>query len=390
MSKRSRVQNVTDVLLIAGFATAIALPLAGDVFHLKAGPKLIEHRALAPPPTWRQDSLFTFPVKFEKFYDDHFAFRDVLILAHNILKRRLMRVSSEKVLIGEEGWLFYRPTIDDFLGQSPLTPAGVSAWRKAIEGRAAWLGERRIPYLLLLTPNQATLYPEYLPDYIRVNRGRTRRDELLELAHRCPTLPIIDSTASLISAKSQGLVYPPQGTHWSGWGSYTVYREVVQWLSQRRPDLTARPVADFTLATAASGYDLLDLLGLPRPSANTLSAEPIVPKVGWQAHPASVNVPRPPEGIQPSRVWALENEHERGCLLVMGDSFLNENIGFSGLLAEHFRRSVFSVFVARSSTYESLSQLVAQERPDFVIEEMVERDLGNAPRRSWNVRTPRP
>ena len=390
MSKRSRVQNVTDVLLIAGFAAAIALPLSGDVFRLKIGPDLVEQRVPAPAPIWRQDSIFTLPAKFEKFYDDHFAFRNVLILAHNMLKRGLMRVSSEKVLIGKDDWLFYQPdTTDDLLGQSPLTPAGVESWRRAIEGRMAWLGERRVPYLFLLAPNQATLYPEYLPNWVRVNRSRTRRDEFLELVHRCPELAILDPTAALIAAKSQGLVYPPQGTHWSGWGSYTVYREVVQWLSQRRPGLTAPPLSAFALGNATSGYDLLDMLGLPRPDADTLSAEQIVPKMGWQAHPADMAVPPALEGIEPTQIWALENEREHGRLLVMGDSFLSRRLGFSRLLAEHFRRSVF---VARAWTYNSLPQLVAQEHPDFVIEELVERNLGRvaARRRDESVEAPSP
>jgi alginate O-acetyltransferase complex protein AlgJ len=376
MKKVARAQAAADTILIVAFLAGIALPLAGDVFGLKLGPELVERRELARAPVWGKDPVMSLPKKIESFYDDHFAFRNVLILAHNMLRHGLMRVSSEKVLIGRDGWLYYRPdTIEDYLGLTPLTAAGVDSWQKALEGRSAWLAERGVPYLFFVAPNQCTLYPEHLPEHIGAHPGKTRYDELYALA-RSPTLPLLDARGALAAARAEGPVYPAQGTHWTGWGSYVVYREVCGWLSERRADLLARPLGEFTLGKSAKEYELFELLGLPRPGVSYTPS--IQPAAGWRAHAAAVTTPAALSDLEPGRIWALENEDARGCLLVMGDSFLYQDVGFSRLLAEHFRRSVF---VVNASTYESLSQLVAQEHPDFVVEELVERNLGIVPAR---------
>jgi alginate O-acetyltransferase complex protein AlgJ len=372
MTRATRIQIATDVVLIVGFMLAITLPVVGDVCGLKVGPELREKRALAAAPVWGKDALFSLPAKFERFYDDHFSFRNLLVLGHNRIRRGLLKVSSESVLIGKDGWLFYRErAIDDFLGLSRLSPAELALWEHTLDDRKTGLATRAARYLLLVAPNQCTVYPEHLPDHIRLHQGATQLDQLTAELRRRPSTPLLDVRPALADAKAKGLVYPPQGTHWTGWGAWVVYRDVCQQLAAWRPVVRCRPASDFTFGRGAKVHELCDLLGVPRPAARYTDS--ITPATGWHAHPAALTVPPAVASLKLARAFALENDQASGRLLVVGDSFLYQDVGLSALLAEHFRRSVF---VLNAPTEDALRQLVAQEQPDVVIEEVVERNLG--------------
>ena len=86
MASSERTRRITDIAVIAMFLAAISLPLFGKLLSLESAFALTENRRPAPFPTielkgW---SLVSFPQRFERYWNDSFAFRRYLIRWHSL------------------------------------------------------------------------------------------------------------------------------------------------------------------------------------------------------------------------------------------------------------------------------------------------------------------
>ena len=136
MTKKSRITRAADTILIAVFAAILWLPVAARIFRWENEDGAQENRVLAQCPA-----------KFDEFYNDHFAFRSTLIGWHNLLKVEGLGASTtEKVVLGKAGWLFYNGDgqVDDYQGRAPLTPQQLARWKNVLEGKQAWLARQGI------------------------------------------------------------------------------------------------------------------------------------------------------------------------------------------------------------------------------------------------------
>jgi len=127
-----------DTLLIALFMAAIVLPALAFGLHWQSGESLDEKRELNKPPRFGHDAIDQLPGKIDAYYGDYFGFRKQLIHWQSVLQRKWLGVSTDNVVIGKNGWLFYSDegtVLDDFLGRSRYTtesPLGQSASFKVI------------------------------------------------------------------------------------------------------------------------------------------------------------------------------------------------------------------------------------------------------------------
>jgi hypothetical protein len=165
-------------------------------------------------------------------------------------------------------------------------------------------------------------------------------------------------------------VYHLTDTHWNDAGAFTAYRRIVSHLRRWFPTLDAIPrSAVVESRRAAPGGDLAGLLALkaelPEGEQTSLS----LPRARARVADPGVAAPRntPPH----ARPRALEvDDPALPRALVFHDSFANALLPF---LSEHFRRSVYL------SVHDFPTRIVDRERPDVVIEELLERYLMMAP-----------
>ena len=195
-----------DVLLIACFLIAVAVPVAGMILHLDADFVLEENRKLAPRPELELNraTLSEFPDKFEAYFNDHFGFRRRLIYWLTLGKVALLGDSpSPKVILGRGGWLFYGDIdLQYYRAIKPLRPAQLEAWQRLLETRRDWLASRGIPYLIVFTPCKSTIYPEYMPGAYNRLSDQSPLDQLMAHLDAHSTLKTIDLRAPLRAEKS--------------------------------------------------------------------------------------------------------------------------------------------------------------------------------------------
>ena len=370
---RPRTSRAADLALIAVFLVAIGLPAAALVFGWEAGYVLRENRNLRPwpgLPTTRAE-LAAFPIRFEAYFNDHFGFRSRLIRGLALTRVRALGVSSSaEVALGRDGWLFFGPPwlLDLYRAADPFTVDELEGWRACFQARRDWLAERGIPYLVVIPPDKCMIYPEQMPRYLRRLKRPTRLGQLLAYLRAHSDLAILDLRQPLWAAKTKGdgPLYFRQDTHWNPRGAFVAYTEIVRALSAWFPAMRPLPIEDFRyLGAIGEESDLARMLGLAvEPSQEALMLVPRTP----QARPGPPIV-EPPPGTPPILVPIVYQRRPDAGLphaVIFRDSFSTLLIP---LLSEHFGRIVYA------SQYTFNRALVEFERPQVVIQEMVERNL---------------
>src|SRR5262249_40552398 len=133
----------------------------------------------APLPEVNDErDLKRFPERFDRFFNDRLVEREALLSANAVAKVHGLGVSSsDRVLLGRDGWLFLNEQSEnpDF---HPKTLEQYLSWARTAMIRAQWLENRQIDYLFVLTPEKHTIYPELVPPAYGPPQPRTPAQRL--------------------------------------------------------------------------------------------------------------------------------------------------------------------------------------------------------------------
>lgn len=363
----SSVRKIAETLVIVIFLGIISLPLAGKLLPTEGAFALTENRRPAPLPTIRLDgpgwgySIVSFPRRFERYWNDSFAFRWYLIRAHSLAKLALGVSPSPKALVGQDGYLFYaaEQSVDYFRNVKPFTTQELARWREDLEQRRDWLAERGIRYLVVVAPDKETIYPEFMPPALRPVRSESRLDQLLADLHQHSKVEVVDLRPALISAKATGRVYHKTDTHWNDAGALVASREILDRLQSWYPAISDSLPRGMLQTRLTAGGDLARILALedrfPEERIDWVPAIPLRARQATSEATGSVDVS------------IMECDDCMGPDVVMNHDSFNANL--APLLAEHFRRLVL---VEGSKIANAL---IEREKPAIVIQEFVERGL---------------
>lgn len=384
--KVSEKYSITHLLLIATCVAIIGASALDTVFHFprlnflseKRDPEKLPdfHRISIQGISSRTESLpnhlQAFVTDLVKSYNDNFGLRGLFVILHNAVKVLALNVSPENtpVLIGKNNWLYYDgdTAIDYYANNKNFTTDELAHWNYILAAKQKWLAKRGIYYLLVISPNKSTIYPEYMPDS-RVKIGKSSlQDQLLSSIPPEMRDQVLDLRGVLRAGKKTGKVYNCYDSHWNQEGAYLVYSEIIKKLGTRFPVLKPKERSEFIISAHKDrSGDLISTLSLSRlTSEDSLFFQPIEP---YRARPVDIGY-----AVNETRIGSAY-ETDDGSLpraVIMHTSFTNSLKPF---LSEHFKRSVY-LFPSR--LYASMFfeiDTIKQEKPDIVIEEIVERRL---------------
>jgi alginate O-acetyltransferase complex protein AlgJ len=367
-----RTQKLEEMALIVCFLLVIVLPGLGLMMKTDAAPSE-ENRQLAPfpPLSLEGDDLTYFPERFNVYFNDHFGFRNTLIRSQALAKVRWLNVSSSAdVICGKSGWLFFagENSVAAYRAAQPFSEDELKQWAHTLENRRRWLAHRHIRYVFTVAPDKHTIYPEYMPEQIERVRDRSRLDQLIAYLKEHTSVEVLDLRPALANAKSRFPTYYQTDTHWNDYGAFVAYQEIARTLRATLPMIAPRGESDYDIQVERSeGKDLTKMLGLSNAFSDTLVR--LRPR-----QPSRVTVDGQPLDrpiIESMDTFATEQSGRPLPRLVMfRDSFANALIPY---LAEDFSRAVY----VWSDLFDAL--LLERERPDIVLDEIVERKLMGPP-----------
>ncbi len=361
-------RRIANTALAVLFVVGIALPCVGTFLALDTGGIPGENRAMAPAPTLK-GAFKRLPQRVEAWFNDHFGLRNSLVRAHSRVEYDAFAVSSSSdVVLGKGPWLFYAADriIECRRGLVPFTEEELRRWQTALEERRDWLASQGIAYVFMIAPEKSSLYAEFLPDRLAVVRNETRLDQLVAWMGAHSTVEVLDLRRSLQRAKAEGRIFHWTDTHWNDAGAFAAYREIAHWLEAKFPGVTPLEASAFDRQVhPGPGADLAGMLGL----TGRLREERIVlaPETPLPVKPVA------PSPVMLKRTWLMQRgpevfEREGGAIpgaVVVHDSFFQQVRPF---LSSHFGRVAYVWWVFPP-------EVIADEKPQVVIEEMVERVL---------------
>src|ERR1700752_218125 len=260
-------RSLADLALATFFVLVTFLPPLATLARVRVAP-LTEKRALTPRPSFAPtiEDLRTFPRQFDDYWNDAFGFRPTLVRSYTAIAWWLGSSPSDKVVIRRAGWLFagddYR-AVESYRATRPFTRAQLRWWRRTLEARRAWLEKRGIAYVFVIAPDKATIYPEDIPHELNRVGAATRVDQLVTYLGRHSDFRVVDVRGALREAKARAPVYEPLDSHWNDYGTWVVYRLIVDRIGARLPGMTPAPLGSFdAVRTNGIGNDLALVLSL--------------------------------------------------------------------------------------------------------------------------------
>jgi len=353
------------------FLTLIFLPLLDEITGFSECWPLQENRTLSKKPVLTLTDLGQFPQAYQRYYNDHFGFRSILIQTFNRFKVAAFRISANPyTMLGLDGWLYQdresdnRDVIDYQLGRYPFDSQELQRWVNVLQQRRDWLKRQNCDYLFVIAPDKASIYPEFLPNRIRTHLKPNRLDQLAKTLQGMDDPFLLDLRPAFREAKRLGLTYQKTDTHWNDLGGYVAYREIIRRLSHRFPRLTPLPLGRFRREVVQKpGGDLAVLLAMSdhfRDVYTTLI--PLQPRKS-----SKINLPPFPRELV---TWSGSEfpDPKLPRAVMLRDSYAHQLLD---LMSESFSRIVF-VWDHAKRFYP---EIVRQERPQILIEEMGERFL---------------
>lgn len=354
------------------FILILWIPIIQMNFSFIPEMKSTEKRLLAQKPILERPfitKLHQFQQSYEKYFNDNFGLRNYLVMINDIINIK-MGFSTHYVIPGRNGWLFYdNPTdginIKDYHGKANFSDEELTQIKINLGLLSDSFLEKKIKFIVVLTPNKHTIYSEYLPfNIINKTPCTTRADQLSTLLKELD-FDYLDLRPVLLESKKNNptmFTYYMTDTHWNSFGAFLGYKEIIKKIKKSYPVIKELNLSDFDIVKKENRGegDLALFLNLQN---NLYDIRyDLIPKFKKQAVPDHYKQLK--EG---DLAFKVNNSH-LPTLLMFKDSFATDLIPF---LSENFSKSIFT----KARTLNDFS-LIESEKPDIVILEFAERFSG--------------
>jgi len=366
------VHPLRDTALALLFVAAISLAGLGALKTPDQPVLEFENRAVTPWPRFAANEEFT--KTFERAFGDRFGARNALLRAHHLaLVYGFGASPAFNVLLGCDAWLYFLgedgQSLDrHYRGTREVSDAEIAAVVAELERRQRFLASLQIAYVATIVPDKYTIYPEHLPHWVTRSDRPTPLERLTSALTRDGAIRFVDLRAALASAKARERVYYTSDSHWNMLGAAVAYDAIMREIRTALPNGRLPAVAPPALPPYVPGVDVYsgDLarnIGLP-PRYREDDLAPIV-KV-FMAPPSARCGKRIDGGIDEGvEIYACDRAGLPRAVMYR-DSMA---IPLIPLLSENFSRIVYV------SGRRLDPALIAREKPDVVIEQMVERAM---------------
>ncbi|MBR6109251.1 MAG: hypothetical protein IKQ36_05900 [Clostridia bacterium] len=341
-----KLQTVFICIVLAAFIVPSALML----FGFKNANR--ENRPLAKlPELVGEDGPNTeFASEFDDYVDDHFALREYLVTAFNAADIALLRdFNGTNAVIGKSNHIFYAESVNDYLGTDQLTEKQIESVANYLFDLQTRLGEKGASFAFMTAPNKASIYPEYMPDYLKPTENAHNIDMLAE-ALKAKGVNYIDAKALLLEAKEKRTVYYEHDSHWNNYGAMLVYNEIADHFGLEKYDAEV-----YTTVFDRTG----DLHNFVYPSTEYPEERIVYPEFHKYSSRRPINMDR-------DRKTETTCDADTHTMVVLHDSF-----GKS--LQPILSQSAGKLYMNSSFPYNV--DYVESAEPDMVLIELVERNL---------------
>lgn len=360
-----------------------------------------ENRRLAAAPRFLLNGTINpeLAKETENWLRDRFGGRNLLLDMNSIAEAAIADKYNHMAMEGKDGWLFYKlgNSLNNYLNRDLFTQKQMETIKKVTARKKELLKAKGIDYYLLICPDKNRVYGEYYPDYYQSElfpkeNPKGRAELLVDYLH-AEGLDVIYPLDDLLAAKipanavmpvnyngcgPANVLYYRLDTHWNSHGAFIAYQSLMKAIQKDYPDLKyldydafdiihkSEPCQDLDYESGdlfrAYRNMRVDQLGIIFNATDTM--QPKSGKFHYHVEKASGFEGR--KGVITSNKTPLNNLKVQ----VIRDSFFVEMLPF---ISDSFS----DVEYIWDHEFGKYLDKFAKDKPDIVIEEVVERQLPN-------------
>ena len=174
------------------------------------------------------------------YFQEHFAFRNELVTGNALLHGKLLETSTaDGVIQGKNGWLYYKDSLDDYLGQNLLSDRSLYNIAHMLSMTQEALDEKDVKFLFTIAPNKNSLYGENMPYYDSLKiTDETNRERLTKVLEQENV-----SYADLYQAftDQDEVLYHARDSHWNNKGAALAADVLMTALNKEHDSYTDEP-----------------------------------------------------------------------------------------------------------------------------------------------------
>lgn len=172
----------------------------------------------------------------ENYVSQNFGFRQNLMDIYTSIQINIFKKSSiSQVVVGENGYLYFGDTVNDYLGLTKLTKREIFQITHTLELIQEYVEKNNGEFLLLIAPNKNSLY-DYMPvNYLKINSENLVKNFLTTLEN----INYIDLFDVFLAQEKE--LYYKTDTHWNNEGACLVYDKVLSQLDKQHDDFSKYP-----------------------------------------------------------------------------------------------------------------------------------------------------
>ena len=348
------------------FLIILCLPINIHLLGLSSDPTFIENRKPRDFPSISERAVFLkeYRENLKTYIRDNFGFR-VELLKLNILANYYIGVSAIPTLLsGKEGRLFLKKdwnALDQYRGIDRFSDIELDRWIDIMESYQKWLDNQKIDFIILIAPNQESIYSEFMPDYAyKVNSDLRIKQVLRRVHERHSSLNIIYPRSDLMNAKKEypsNFLYHQLENHWNELGSFVSYQTLMRDIQKRFSSVVPLAVSDIDIKSIPIQWDIPPL-------------SEIESRVNLVGNSKVRFIESLKDDANPGRMLKTYSDVTTPLgILVYGDSFAD--VGLLNYLRESFQ----FVISVETNWSQFPTFLIENQKPNIVIFEMVERYL---------------
>ena len=295
---------------------------------------------------------------FDTYYKNNFAFRNMLSNQYLAFNSNFVKTSpiADKVIYGKDGWYFlgdsYNKVYSKSLGIDTTTDAEIDSTVTRVLEMKRFCDSLNIKFYYFVPPNSHTIYNEYLPVKPNFKNVRDLDKIISKLSGK---VSLIDVRKELFEAKKTKKIYYKTDSHWNCTGGFYGTKKLISVIKKDFPDLENLIWENFEPVEYVK--DQMDL--------TTMLNEKVIEKDYLFKHKKE-NYSVKNEMIDNIDHMFITNPDKKYNCILFRDSFAGSIVDF---LSASFGKTTY----ISSSIFDK--NKIIKEKPDFVIFEIVERNV---------------
>lgn len=156
--------KIGQKIILAAFICCLCCPCpVWLVIHGFVGARNNENREMAARPQLSLKNYGNFANEYESYFDDTMPFRSVLISLNKKINYFAFHEStSNSVILGKDGWLFFADTLADYQRYNLYTDEELDNIKNNVLNTKAYFDERGIEFIIFIGPNKSSIYEDYI------------------------------------------------------------------------------------------------------------------------------------------------------------------------------------------------------------------------------------